>query len=188
MPIFSSSPSRNPQRRTTTQKIRSGFGGNLDTITQMRLLARKRAGDQRVREAALSILRSYSTQSHNYMDEAIAIGNFVKQNVAYVRDPENIEHLQDPVLMLQDIAAGRAAGDCDDMSLLASTLLLAVGCSPFYRTVRYQDTKGPYNHIYVVVYENNYRQPKKRIVIDCILKDRPIGSEINHVSGDEHAV
>jgi len=67
-------------------------------------------------------------------------------------------------------------------------LLLSVGCQPYFRTVRYQGNFGPYNHIYVVVYEGNYHSPKNRVVLDAILKDKPIGSELPHASGDEHKV
>lgn len=186
MPIYQNSAP--PRRRTQTLKIRNGFGGNLDTVSQMRLLARKRAGDPRVREAALAILRAAGTSSHDYLSEALAVGDYVKSRVSYVRDPDNIEHLQDPVLMLRDIDAGRAAGDCDDMSLLIATLLLSIGCQPWFRTVRYSGSTGAYNHIYVVAYEGNYHQPKRRVVLDAILKDRPIGSEIPHTSGDEYKV
>jgi hypothetical protein len=63
--------------------------------------------------------------------------------------------------------------------------LLAIGHTPYYRMVRYDDVTGPYAHIYVVDYEANAGGPTQRIVLDCILKSQPIGTEVTQVSGDE---
>lgn len=185
MPIYRLFPTQQ-RRKAVNKKIRSGFGGNLDTITAMRQLARSRAKEVGVRELALSIIRNIP--SHNYRDEALAIGQYVQANVRYVRDIDNVEQLQDPLLMIQDLQNGRAAGDCDDMALLIATLLLSIGAQPYFRTVRYQSAGGPYNHIYVVVYENNHKSARQRVVLDAIVKDQPIGYEIPHKSGDEHRV
>ena len=47
---------------------------------------------------------------------------------------------------------------------------------------------GNYNHIYVVVYERNPYKEIQRVVLDCILKDKPIGTEVPHASGKEFEV
>lgn len=141
-----------------------------------------------MREFALQILRNAGISSHDYGREALAIGDFVKRNVTYRRDPEGTEHLIDPLLMIQDIQQGRAEGDCDDMSLLIATLLISIGCQPYFRTVRYEGRFGSFNHVYVVVYDRNGKSKSQRIVLDAIIKDKPIGFEIGHASGQEHAV
>lgn len=154
----------------------------------MKKVARIRAGDPLIRQLALNILQQYGVASHHFVDEALAIGDYVKNKVRYVRDPENIEYLTDPLKMVKMIQADRAQGDCDDMALLTATLLLAVGHQPFFRAVRYDQSLGNYNHIYTVVYDRNMRGPEQRVVLDCILKDQEIGSEVNHVNGEEYAV
>jgi len=154
----------------------------------MKRLARLRGSDLQVREFALSILRNAGINSHDYGREALAIGDFVKNNVTYRRDPEGTEHLIDPLLMIQDIQQRRAEGDCDDMSLLIATLLISIGCQPFFRTVRYEGRFGSFNHVYVVVYDRDGKNRSRRIVLDAIIKDKPIGFEIAHASGQEHAV
>lgn len=170
-------------------KLGDGLKGNLQTISFMSKAAKKAAGKPQVRAFATKILQMYRVGSHQYKDEALAIGDFVKNHVRYVRDPRDHELLQDPVMMINQIEKhGFSSGDCDDMSLLNATLLLSVGFNPKFRAVRYKDQKGNYNHIYVVVYDQNYPERPSRIVLDSILKDRPIGSEIDHASGDEYSI
>lgn len=154
----------------------------------MKKIARVRAGDPLIRKLALNILQQSQVPSHHFLDEAAAIGEFVKRKVRYVRDPDNIEYLTDPLDMVKQMQNGNAQGDCDDMSLLAATLLLSVGHQPMFRAVRYENAMGNYNHIYVVEHDRNPGQQASRIVIDCILKDRPIGSEVNHINGDDFAI
>lgn len=169
-------------------EIADGLNGNIQTINFMKKVARLRSGDPLVRKLALKIVNDYHVPSHHFIDEALALGDFVKNNVRYVRDPEDIEYLADPIDLIKQMQNGTAQGDCDDMSLLVATLLLSIGHNPYFRAVRYESSSGNYNHIYVVVYEQNMKSPRERIVLDCILKDRPIGSEVNHVSGDEFDV
>lgn len=154
----------------------------------MKKVARLRSSDPLLRKLALNILQHYRVPSHNFVEEALAIGDYVKDKVRYVRDPEGVEYLTDPKDLIKQIQEGLAQGDCDDMALLTATLLLAVGHEPYFRAVRYQDSFGPYNHIYVVDYDRNYHSQEMRVVLDCILKDRPIGSEVEHMNGDEYAI
>lgn len=151
----------------------------------MRKIARSRAHHPKVRGLALKILEQAGVGSHDFYDEARAIARFVQENVRYVRDVDGVEQLHDPLLMIDQIISGYAQGDCDDMSLLISTLLLSVGVQPYYAIVRYRATTGPYNHIYVVAYERNWRGPRKRLVMDAIVKDRDIGYEVPHASRKE---
>lgn len=172
------------------QQFPDGKAGNLQTILRMQAAARAAAASPLIRELALNILASAGVRSSFYADEALAIGQFVKLYVRYVRDPSGIEYLQSPVMMIQQMrTAGGSQGDCDDMATLTAALLLSVGHEPFFRAVRYQgNNSSNYNHIYVVDYEKNRGGPRRRIVLDTIVKDRPIGYEVPHGSGDEYAV
>lgn len=165
--------------------IADGAKGNYQTVEVMREVAHKMKGQPLVREMALYILRKAGVKSQNFVDEARAIGQFVQKNVRYVRDTYGIEQLHSPILMIEQIRKGTAQGDCDDMSLLIATLLLAVGASPSFRIVRYKSNSGPFNHIYVTVEDRNYRGKKERLAIDAIIKDRAIGYEVPHKSGEE---
>lgn len=175
-----------PQIQETS--ISNGLNGNIETIQVMREKARLRSGHPLVRKLALNILQEYNVKSHHFVDEALAIGDYVKRKVRYVRDPDAIEYLTDPLDLVKAIQNGTAQGDCDDMSLLTASLLLSVGIQPKFRAVRYKEPYGNYNHIYVVAYERNPYKKPVRIVLDCIMKDRPIGFEVKHVNGEEYAI
>jgi len=169
-------------------QLPDGLSGNKKTVKEMIRAARKTAALPIIRECAIHILNSYGVNSMNYKDECIAIGDWVKKNVRYVRDPEDIELLTDPVTMIDKISRGIARGDCDDMALLIATLLLSIGHQPFFRCVRYRSNTGNYNHIYVVCYEKNRQTRPERIVLDAIIKWKPMGYEVPHASGDEFKV
>lgn len=168
-------------------ELSNGIDGNLETIQIMKEKARIRSGHPLIRKFALNILQEYRVPSHHFVQEALAIGDYIKKKVRYVRDPHGIEYLTDPIDLVKNIQNGTAQGDCDDMALLTASLLLSVGVQPFFRAVRYNSSQGNYNHIYVVVYEKNPYGKKERIVLDCILKDKPIGTEVNHISGEEYS-
>jgi hypothetical protein len=188
MPIFKVQPewmlgSNTPQVKNS--QIGSGYFGNLDTVQKIKEVARASSVDPRVRELALRILQTSQIPSQDYASEAIAIAKFVQKKVRYVRDINGVETLHDPVTLIDQIQRGEAQGDCDDMSLLLASLLLSIGHQPFVRIVRYRGMSGPYQHIYVVVYEKNHNEGRRRIVLDCILKRAAIGTEVPHSSGDE---
>jgi len=174
--------------RVINTRIGEGYQGNVDTLSYMRRLARMRSTDPRVRSLALKILRQYNTGSHNYINECMAIGDFIKRNVSYVRDIEGVEQLHDPLYMISELERGRAAGDCDDMSTLIATLLLSIGAAPMYRCVRYNGKNGPFNHVYVVCRDRNGKSRSQFMVLDAIVKDKPIGYEIPHASHEDFIV
>jgi hypothetical protein len=150
----------------------------------MKKKAIERAKHPFVRQLVIQILNRNGTDSHNHLDEAKAIGEWVKTHVRYMKDPATMELLQDPVLMIEQASKGEARGDCDDMVLLAMTLLIGAGIKPWIKVVRYHTDFGPYNHIYLAVHENNYRGPKQWLIIDPIVKDEPIGYEVPHASSE----
>ncbi len=171
--------------KARNQALPDGQIGNFQTVTVMKKLAHQAAGQPRIQKLARLIVLQAGVPSHFYADESLAIGNYVKQHVRYSRDPEGYEQLQEPDLMVDNLEHGIAQGDCDDMALLTSALLLAIGHNPYYAMVRYEADHGPYAHIYVVDYDTNPNEGRKRVVLDCILKDQVIGSEVDSVSGDE---
>lgn len=174
--------------KISESNLSDGVGGNIETIKEMQKVARIRSGHPLIRKLASNILQEYGVKSHHFADEALAIGDFVQRKVRYLRDPDNVEYLQDPLILVEKIKSGSAQGDCDDMALFVATLLLSVGCQPSFRAVRYEQAIGNYNHIYVVTTEHNPYEKPRRIVLDCIMKDKPIGFEVPHMSGDEYVV
>jgi len=161
------------------KSLARGARGNYKTVDYMRKIARKVNGHPEIRQLAENILNYYSTPDMYYFDEALAIGDYVKKFVRYVRDPHGIEMLTDPLTMIDKLKRGEAFGDCDDMSLLIATLLLSIGHEPYFAIVKYNKDFKSYQHIYVVVYTKNMGEKKdRRLSIDAIAKQYPIGFEV----------
>lgn len=155
----------------------------------MKGVARQRSHNPFLRQIALDVVEKAGLQSNDYVGEALAVGHFVLDTVRYVRDANGIEQLYDPLLLMDQWTKGKMPqGDCDDMALLLATLLLTLGHDPYLRCVRYRERSGPYQHIYVVVYEKDPQGQVVRVPLDAILKDLPIGSELPHLNGDEFPV
>jgi hypothetical protein len=171
--------------QVVNKKLGEGIQGNYDTVQIMREIAHARKGDPTVRMLAESIMLSQGVGSMDYAHEAKAIGEYVRQKMRYSRDPNGIEQVQDPLLMIDKITRGVAQGDCDDMALLIVTLLLSIGHDPYFRIVKYKPFQPFFSHIYVVDYEKDHGQADERIVLDAILKTYPIGTEVPHASGEE---
>jgi hypothetical protein len=151
----------------------------------MSTIAKNRSRHPLLRELALRILESANVASQNYVDEALAIGRFVQKKVRYVRDIRGVETLIDPLTLIDQLRRGQAQGDCDDMSLLIASLLLAIGHQPYFRIVKYRPEVHGFSHIYVVDYDRNHGGKRTRVVLDAIMKRNPIGYEVPHSSGRE---
>lgn len=164
--------------KVLNRQIPDFAAGNYETVRIMRGIARQYAGDPRVRQLALNILNTRGIKSHDFLDEAKVLAEWVQENVRYVRDPNGIEQLHNPIYLIEQSKAGVANGDCDDQALLLATLLLSVGHQPFLAIVKYGKDMGNYNHIYTVVYDKNWTSRKQRLVLDTIIKDRGIGFEV----------
>lgn len=190
MPIFRLAPEmllgNTPEVVNTS--VSNGAAGNYDTVQIMKRVARERSRHPLVRELALHILRMAGVESQNYLDEARAIGQYVQKKVRYVRDIRDVETLHDPLTLIDQLRRNEAQGDCDDMSLLIASLLLSIGHSPKFRIIKYSPHSHGFSHIYVVDYERNHgERNKRRIVLDAIMKRKPIGFEVKHAVGEELA-
>jgi hypothetical protein len=185
MPFFIRGNTMFEKLKAQNINLGSGVAANMKVVKFMSEKSHEFAKDPIVRQCAIMIINMAGTHSHNHLDECLAIGEWVQRNVKYVKDTYNNELLQDPRLMIAHIQKGICRGDCNNMAFLTSCLLLSIGIGPYYRCVRYNSNSGPFNHIYVVCYENNLKQQQMRVVLDCIIKDQPIGHEEPHQSGQE---
>jgi hypothetical protein len=193
MPILKLEPQwelgGNELPETKMYRLPDGELGNIATVQFLVKLARKRAKHPVVRQLALNIIRHAGTKSMFYRDEAYALANFVKDKMRYVRDISNIETVHDPLTMIDKIQRGTASTDCDDHALLLATLLLSIGHRPVFRIVRYKKGSPSYNHIYVVEWVKNKGEIlQNKLVMDTILKTKPIGFEVPHVEEKDFPV
>jgi hypothetical protein len=86
------------------------------------------------------------------------IWNFVRGNVRYQNDESGVEQLRTPQRTLYD-----RTGDCDDMSILISSILCNLGINHELIVAAYK-SKNEWQHIYPATFDKN----GNRYVIDCV--------------------
>lgn len=114
--------------RATLETIESGAPGLRAKLERMRELVGAAVRDPAFRADVAGIIRHVPEKDHD--GEIRAIVDHVRGGIRYMRDPydpQGLELFTDPVLMLADVAAGTAAGDCDDHVLLAASMLGVAG-------------------------------------------------------------
>lgn len=115
-----------PEPRLTLTPIPGGDEGTRRTLKKMREIVWKSLRHPQhgpiLRGTALKVLVDAGCKPKDYLCEAEALHNFVRDEIRWTRDARRHELLQWPARTL----AWRA-GDCDDKSMLISALALMVG-------------------------------------------------------------
>jgi predicted transglutaminase-like cysteine proteinase len=128
------------KRTITLAAIPDGVEGIKATLALMVKLALQAKRDFRIRSQALQIVGGLS--SKDWMGEVTAIQQYVRDDIRYVRDINDIETLSTPIQTIQ-----QRQGDCDDKALLAAALLETVGHPA--RFVAVGKTPGRFEHVLV---------------------------------------
>ena len=117
-----------------------GDPGVAQTIDQMRSLVNEALTDPSILRQAKDIVRS--VPAFDDYSEAQALYNWVRANIRFTKDPVDKETLYPPSEMLQI-----RSGDCDDISMLLATLLMAIGYPARLMTVAANGDE--FSHVYV---------------------------------------
>ncbi|MCL6542088.1 MAG: transglutaminase-like domain-containing protein [Roseiflexus sp.] len=127
----------------------SGNKVTYSTLILMKDLINKSVRNYYVRRWAEKIIeRSGDTD----FLRAKAVYDFLNFRVKYVKDPEGLELIKSPIVSLQLLDAGEIPSlDCDDMVVLALSLLKSIGFRVGMRAVSYTPEKV-YTHVYGLVY------------------------------------
>lgn len=125
----------------------------------------------KIRAAAINIVREGKVKEKDYYGEILAIHNWIKKNIRYIKDPVNQETLSYP----EELMFNTRAGDCDDMSILEIALLGALGFKAWPITIGLRP--GMYSHVFVRVQvpPGKHRMAGKVIDLDPIMKEWPAG-------------
>ncbi len=99
--------------------------------------------DPRIKQLASRILQEYDVPARDWKAEAIAVAEWVRDNIRYTRDPEGLERFSRPIRTVQ-----LAMGDCDDMSILIAALLGTIGHTLELRVIGVSSNEP--EHIYPV--------------------------------------
>lgn len=102
--------------------IPKGFAGTRTTVGYIIHLIKNGAKDFGVRQTAIDILIQSNVPSKDYLAEIKTLFEWVQSNIRYTRDIHRVELLHSARRMLE-----LRAGDCDDMTILLSAMLKAVG-------------------------------------------------------------
>ena len=137
-----------PDMTTRYQQIPGGTAGTEATLAAMATMAREAARHQRVITLARRCIAEAGVAAKDYVGEARALFQCVKENVRYTLDPVELEHVQNPSTCL--FVTGM--GDCDDMAASIAALALAAGHQAAFRAVEANPGRpGEYSHVYALI-------------------------------------
>lgn len=119
---------------TDVSALPEGLAGTEETVLVMCRLAVQGSMIPATRQAAESAIRP--VPQRDMAGESRAVERWVRDHLRYTRDGLEVETLKTPALMLAEIARfGKAAGDCDDASILTASLLLSLGHAPAFQVL-----------------------------------------------------
>jgi transglutaminase-like putative cysteine protease len=132
-----------PQPRPMTiGSLPNGSAGTLLTLKKMAKLARDGAKDPGIIQVASQLVRDLD--QYDRVGEVSAIHAFVRDSIRYTNDPIDFELLRTPRAVLE-----MGVGDCDDKSILLSSLLRCIGRPSRYVAIAMEGTGGAFSHVYV---------------------------------------
>lgn len=126
--------------KSTLGSIPDGAAGTSATLKLMRSLVREYKTSLPIRTLAVQIVQQFPQK--DYRSEVVALQQWVRDKIRYVKDVTNVETLQTPEVTLK-----MRAGDCDDKSTLLASMLEATGHATRFVAIGFQP--GEYEHVYV---------------------------------------
>ena len=156
-------------------RLSEGVKGVDETVSSMQEMALGQYGARsaKIRALAINVLNDAKVENKDYYGMIVALGEWVRDNIRYVKDPVGQETLSYP----EETAFNSLAGDCDDMTILVIALLGSLGIRGYPVVVGM--TPGAYSHVYAyaVVPAGRHRMAGKTVAVDAIMREWPIGKE-----------
>jgi transglutaminase-like putative cysteine protease len=128
-------------RQLNTFSIPTGGQGTRATLRVMSKLVKQYRSSGVIRDTASRIVEGLPSQA--FRDEARALFYFVRDDIRYLGDVNEVETLQAP-----DVTLGTGQGDCDDKATLLASLLQSIGHPTQFVAVGFSDP-GVFEHVYV---------------------------------------
>lgn len=143
-------PSLFPQSR--------GIAGIQNTLDNMRMLTNRAFTHELIRAQAVHATK-HCPPADKVCQQASLLA-WIKRKMHFVRDPEGVEALHDPIAIAIAIQQGKTPwGDCDDFSMYLASLLKAIGLPATFRAVGFNGR--PLSHVYVVGPGNTKLDPTR---------------------------
>lgn len=126
--------------------LSTGARGTKTTLAAMERLVHSGIRDPEVVLFAQEQVRNQA--EYGKWGEIDALLTAVRRSMRYTPDPVGVETVKSPTFIMREIKAkGRAAMDCDDASVLAATLIRAVGVPTRFKVIK--DSPTEYTHVYL---------------------------------------
>ena len=114
--------------------------------------------------------------SKNNYDKVKLAFDYVVKNVNYKFDPEDVEYVVSPRCLIKDVPYG----DCDCMSCLLCSMLIALSVSCWVKVIAHKLPQGydyyPFSHIYVLADIGG----DKIIPLDPVMKEAGFFNELGN--------
>jgi len=161
-----------PPNQVNVVQIPGGVKGTRATLDRMKKIVDDSVKDKKVgafiRALAIKITIHNGAGTKQFKQEAKALFEWVRDEIKWIRDVKGYETLQYPH---RTIAFG--GGDCDDLSILGSTLAKAIGIrTRFVAIAADADNPSQYSHVY---YEVDPLDNGKWIACDPTVKSAKFG-------------
>jgi transglutaminase-like putative cysteine protease len=124
-------------------EIPVGARGTRQTLRLMSKLVREFRTADAIRRTAANIVEGFPSQA--FRDEVRAVFGFVRDDIRYLGDVNEVETLQAP-----DVTLSTGQGDCDDKAILLASLLQSIGYKTQFVAVGFGEP-GVFEHVYVRV-------------------------------------
>lgn len=149
------------------------FRNLADEAAQLRRMVNRASGDLGLKAFTLRIIQDAGALSRAELDQALAIGEWVQENIYYVH--EGRETFQRPATTLR-----LRAGDCDDFAVLISSMLGTIGIREKMCILK---INGVPRHIFPVAVVNQDGETH-RLTLDATLSlpDHPIRNLENPIA------
>lgn len=127
----------------------------------------------KIRALAINIIRTAGIKEKDYYGQIVAIHNYVRDTIYYVKDVVNQETISQP----EETAFNSKAEDCDGQTTLEIALLGSIGIRAVPVVIGMQPNR--YSHVYLmaVVPPGKGRRAGQRIFLDPIMSDWKAGRE-----------
>ena len=167
-----SGPGIPPPMQLSVTAIPGGAKGTKATLEQMKKIAIGAVTDPEygafIRGLAIKITADAGCETKEHYCEAKALGDWVRDEVRWIRDIHGFETLQWPK---RTLAYG--AGDCDDLSILLAALAVSIGFKVYFKAIAANsNNKSEFSHVYVLL-----KVGKKKIPTDPTVKSSKFGWE-----------
>ena len=125
----------------TLMAVPDGQAGTVATLKMMVDLARQFRRDPYIRTLTAGLVRNL--EAKNYTAEVDTVFNWVRDNVRYTLDINNVETIQWPTKTIE-----LGYGDCDDMATLLASMLESIGHPARFAALAFEP--GPaFDHVLV---------------------------------------